>query len=137
MKHNALEALAEIILREAATGNRTLRYEDILEQSPDVSEAVHDIHISHYEMIENVEIDIPSGGALPPDGRWIAEGILKKVEKYGGAESVKDLVLVIGVEGFVDDEQVQAFQEAHPAEVLPFYQIWIVTPFHGVVCLKP
>ena len=47
IKHSALEALTEIILREAAAGNRTLRYEDILEQSPDVSELVHDIVISH------------------------------------------------------------------------------------------
>lgn len=137
IKHSALEALTDIVLREAATGNRTLRYEDILEQSPDVSELVHDIIISHHEVIENVEIDIPAGGALPPDGRWINEGILKKMERYGGAEAVKGLVLVIGVAGFVDDEQVQAFQAAHPTDALPFGQIWIVTPFHGVVCLKP
>lgn len=58
------------------------------------------------------------------------------MERYGGTEAVKELVLVVGVAGFVDDEQVQAFQADHPSETLPFAQIWIVTPFHGVVCLK-
>lgn len=136
IKHAALELLTEIILKEAATGNKTLRYEDILDRSPDLSELVHDIIISHHEEIRKPDIDIPAGGALPPDGRWIREGILKKLEKYGGAEAVKKLVLVIGVAGFVDDEQVEAFQADNPAETLPFSQIWIVTPFHGVVCLK-
>jgi hypothetical protein len=136
IKHGMLETLIEIILREAVTGDRTLTYEDILERSPELSELVHDIIISHHEEMPCVEIDIPAGSALPPDGRWIKEGILKKMQKYGGAAAVKGLVLVIGVAGFVDDEQVQAFQAAHPAETLPFAQIWIVTTFHGVVCLK-
>jgi len=113
MSHTALEALTDIILKETTGGNRTLRHEDILERSPEIAELVHDILICHEEIIPNVEIDIPAGGALPPDGRWIMEGILKKVEKYGGAEVVKDLALVIGVAGFVDDEQVQAFQAAY------------------------
>jgi hypothetical protein len=136
IKHTELELLTEIVLKEAANGNRTLKYEDIFERSPELSELVHDIIISHHEELQNADVDIPSGSALPPDGRWIKEGILKKVEKYGGPEAVKGLVLVIGVAGFVDDEQVQAFQADHPAETLPFAQIWIVTPFHGVVCLK-
>jgi hypothetical protein len=136
IKHAELELLTEIVLKEAANGNRTLKYEDILERSPELSELVHDIIISHHEEIQKPDVDIPVGGALPPDGRWIREGVLKKMEKYGGAEAVKKLALVIGVAGFVDEEQVQAFQADHPAETLPFSQIWIVTPFHGVVCLK-
>ena len=136
IRHAELEILTGIVLKEAANGNRTLKYEDIFERSPEPSELVHDIIISHHEELQNPDVDIPSGSALPPDGRWIKEGILKKVEKYGGAKAVKDLVLVIGVAGFVDDEQVQAFQADNPAETLPFAQIWIVTPFHGVVCLK-
>ena len=59
-----------------------------------------------------------------------------KVEKYGGAEAVKGLVLVIGVAGFVDEDQVAAFLGENPTDALPFLQIWIVTPFHGVICLK-
>jgi hypothetical protein len=136
IKHTELELLTEIVLTEAANGNRTLKYEDIFERSPKLSELVHDIIISHHEELQNADVNIPAGGALPPDGRWIKEGILKKVERYGGAKAVKNLVLVIGVAGFVDDEQVQAFQADNPAGTLPFAQIWIVTPFHGVVCLK-
>ena len=136
IKHSALEILTEMILSEAASGDRTLRYEDILERSPEIAELVHDIIIFHYAGIQSIDIDIPAGSAIPPDGRWMKEGILKKVEKYGGPEAVNGLVLVIGVAGFVDDEQVQAFQADHPADTLPFAQIWIVTTFHGVVCLK-
>jgi hypothetical protein len=51
-------------------------------------------------------------------------------------DAVKELVLVIGVAGFVDEDQVAAFLGENPAKALPFLQIWIVTPFHGVVCLK-
>jgi hypothetical protein len=136
MKHAELEFLIGLVLKEAANGNRTLKYEDIFERSPELSEMVHGIIISHHEELQKADVNIPSGSALPPDGRWIKEGILKKVERYGGAKAVKDLVLVIGVAGFVDEEQVQAFQADNPAGTLPFAQIWIVTPFHGVVCLK-
>lgn len=136
IKHSELELLIDLVLEEAAKGDRTLRYEDILERSPRLAELARDIIISHHEELQNPDVVIPAGSALPPDGRWIREGILKKVEKYGGPKAVKDLVLVIGVAGFVDDEQVQAFQADNPAEALPFAQIWIVTPFQGVVCLK-
>ena len=64
------------------------------------------------------------------------EGIQKKVAKYGGEEAVRDLMLIIGVAGFVDDEQVNAFHQAFAEAQLPFAEIWINTPFHGTICLK-
>jgi hypothetical protein len=137
IKQLLMEQLAEIIFKEAAYENRTLGYYDIYERSAELAEFVHDILISHHEIIPNVELDIPAGSALPPDGRWIEEGVLKKSAKYGGAKAVKGLMLVMGVAGFVDDEQIASFQAAYPPETLPFSEIWIVTPFHGVVCLKP
>jgi hypothetical protein len=137
MKHGVLDVLTDVVRKEASTGsNRTLRYQDILERSRELSEYVHDIVIGHHEIIPTVEIDMPAGSTLPPDGQWIDEGIQKKMAKYGGAEAVKELVLVIGVAGFVDNEQVDAFQKEHHPETLPFAQVWIVTPFHGIVCLK-
>lgn len=136
IKQSLLDVLAKIILQEASGGNRTLRYDEIFERSPELSEFVHDILISHHEIIPTVEIDMPAGSALPLDGQWIEEGIVKKKEKYGGAGAVAGLVLVIGVAGFVDDAQIEAFQKANPPDTLPFSQIWIVTPFHGVVCLR-
>jgi hypothetical protein len=126
-----------MILKAVATGrNQTLRYDEIYEKSSEVAANVHDILISHHEIISGVEIDIPAGSTIPPDGRWIEEGILKKAVKYGGTDAVKGLTLVIGVAGLVDDEQIKAFQAAYRPEALPFSQIWIVTPFHGVICLK-
>jgi len=131
-------ALAELLLEATSTGkNQTLDYGEIYQRSPEIAEQVHTVLISHHECVPSVEIDMPAGSALPPDGRWISEGILKKAAKYGGEKAVKDLVLLIGVKGFVDDEQIHAFQAANPAESLPFAQVWIVTPFHGVVRLKP
>jgi hypothetical protein len=137
MKHSVLKVLNEMILKAVATGrNQTLRYDEIYEKSSEVAANVHDILISHHEIISGVEIDIPAGSTIPPDGRWIEEGILKKAVKYGGTDAVKGLTLVIGVAGLVDDEQIKAFQAAYRPEALPFSQIWIVTPFHGVICLK-
>lgn len=137
IKNSMIDVLADFILREARTGDRELKYEEICGQSEELSALVHNIFISHHEEIPGIEIDIPAGSALPPDGRWIAEGIFKKAERYGGMDAVKGLTLVMGAAGFVDDEQIHAFQAAHRPDTLPFSQIWIVTPFHGVACLKP
>ena len=51
--------------------------------------------ISHHECVPGVEIDMPAGSALPPDGSWISEGIVKKAAKYGEEKAVCDLVLLI------------------------------------------
>jgi hypothetical protein len=67
--HSLLEQLIEIIWDEAAKGDRTLKYEDILELSPELADLIHVISISHHEELPGIEIDIPSGSALPPDGR--------------------------------------------------------------------
>jgi hypothetical protein len=137
IKHGALQTLTDIVLSEAEkNGKLTLKYDELSERWPELSELVHTIVVCHFEELHGPEVDVPSGGALPPDGQWIKEGIDKKVEKYGGTEAVKGLVLVIGVAGFVDKEQVDAFLKDNPADTLPFSQIWIVTPFHGVICLK-
>jgi hypothetical protein len=138
IKPATVDALGELVLEAARAGNnRTLDYGEICERFPEIAEQVHTVLISHHECVPGVEIDMPAGSALPPDGRWISEGILKKAAKYGGEKAVRDLVLLIGVKGFVDDEQIHAFQATHPANTLPFAQVWIVTPFHGVVRLKP
>jgi hypothetical protein len=137
MKRSTLEILSDVVLEAVATRrNQTLQYDEIYKRSSELAEFVHSVLISYHEVIPGVEIDIPAGSALPPDGRWIQEGILKKAAKYGGANAVEGLALVIGVAGFVDDEQIRAFQAAYQPKDLPFSQIWIVTPFHGVVCLK-
>lgn len=138
IKSPIMDALGDLVIRVAATRkNQTLDYAELYEHSSEIADQVHTVLISHHECVPGVEIDMPAGSALPPDGRWITEGILKKAAKYGGEKAVRDLVLVIGVKGFVNDEQIRAFRRAHPAETLPFAQVWIVTPFHGVARLKP
>jgi hypothetical protein len=102
-----------------------------------LAELLHSVLVSYDpEIIKDVSVDIPAGGAVPLDGRWIEAGIQKKVAKYGGDGAVRDLALIIGVAGFVDDEQVNAFQRAFVEAQLPFAEIWINTPFHGTICLK-
>ena len=137
MKRGAVEQLAHIIVSEGADKNVTLRYDSIYERSPELAKLVHDIFVSrHPDVIEEVSVDIPAGGAFPVDGQWIQQGIQKKLEKYGGEKAVKNLMLIIGVAGFVNDEQVKAFQKAFAEASLPFAEIWINTPFHGTFCLK-
>lgn len=136
LNNSLLEQLIKLVEEESRKGNRKLNYEEIGAYFPELARYVHYIIITHYEGIEDVDVDIPShASALPSDGRWIEEGIHKKAQKYGGAESVKNLMLVIDVAGVVDDEQIDAFRAANPEEGLPFFEIWIVA-FHGMVCLK-
>jgi hypothetical protein len=40
-------------------------------------------------MRAGLEIDMPAGPALPPDGRWISEGIVKKAAEYGEEKAVR------------------------------------------------
>lgn len=137
MKPGVVDQLADIIVSEGASKDVNIRYDAIYERLPELAELVHDIFVSHHpDVIEEVSVDIPAGGAFPMDGRWIQEGIQKKVDKYGGEKAVNDLMLIIGVAGFVNDEQVTAFQKTFAETNLPFAEIWINTPFHGTICLK-
>lgn len=45
-------------------------------------------------------------------------------------------MLIIGVAGFVDDEQVNGFRAAFTEAELPFAESWLNTPFHGTICLR-
>ncbi len=136
VKQSLVEQLAEIVAKEACDRDLVLGYDEIYERSPELAEAIHNLFVSHHDVIPEIEIDIPAGSAVPGDGQWIEEGIWKKLKKYGNAKAVESLMLVIGVAGFVDDQQIEAFQRANPPDTLPFAEVWIVTPFHGVVCLK-
>jgi hypothetical protein len=65
--------------------------------------------------------------SVPPDGRWILEGIRKKVEDYGGSQHVEGLTLVVGGFGVVDREQIHTFQRDNPPAELPLREIWLVS----------
>jgi|SRR5271156_3866705 len=137
MPKHLVEKLAEIIERAGSKVDVHLKYEDLEQYDHEVSDMVHFVNVSHHpEIIEDIEIDIPAGGAVPIDGQWIEEGIRKKLVKYGGEDAVKSLGLIIGVAGFVDDKQVNAFKTTFSEANLPFAEIWINTEFHGTHCLK-
>jgi hypothetical protein len=132
-----IKQLADLIARVAESSKAELRYKEIYACSPKLAEMFHEVRISHHpDIIQDVSVDIPAGGAFPLDGRWIEEGIQKKVEKYGGEKAVLTLMLIIGVAGFVENRQVNAFKQAFTEAQLPFAEIWINTPFHGTFCLK-
>lgn len=137
VKRDLLEQLAELIVQRGKRVNVDLEYEEIYQHSPELADYIHRVIISHHpEIYQEVEVEIPAGSAVPVDGRWIEEGIRKKVQRYGGVAAVRDLMLIIGVRGFVDDRQVEAFQRSFAEACLPFAEIWINTPFHGTICLK-
>jgi len=137
MKAKLVRQLAEFVHGANRSTNMRLDYPDILDSVPEVAEYVHQVFISHWDDQTDIDVDIPGpGGALPRDGRWIEEGIHLKVNKYGGPEQVKDLMLVIDAVGFVDREQVEAFKSTRAPAELPFGEIWIVTPFDGTIPLK-
>ena len=136
MTRPRIEQLADLVVQKRGDQDVTLRYDEIYEALPELAELVHAIVISRPGLFRGIQVDIPAGGAVPPDGRWIREGIQHKLARYGGYEAVQNLVLIIGVAAFVDDEQVAAFQAAFCEANLPFAEIYINTPFHGTICLK-
>jgi hypothetical protein len=136
MTRPQIEQLADFIVRMRGEQDVTLGYDEIYEHSPELADLVHRILIARPGLFRGMQVDIPAGSAVPLDGRWIEEGIQHKLERYGGEEAVRGLTLIIGVAGFVDDEQVAAFQRAFCEADLPFAEIYINTPFHGTTCLK-
>jgi hypothetical protein len=136
MTRQQIEQLADLILQKRGEQDVTLRYDEIYESVPELAELVHTVLIARPGLFGGIQIDIPAGGPVPPDGRWIEEGIRHKLARYGGEEAVRGLTLIIGVKGFVDDEQVAAFQCAFRDANLPFAEIYINTPFNGTTCLK-
>ncbi len=132
-----IDRLADLIEREGRNREVYLSNDDIYDCDHELGEMFHSINISHHpDVIKDVKIDIPQGCAVPPDGWWIEEGIRKKFVKYGGYDAVKNLALIIGVAGIVDDRQIAAFRTTFAESELPFAEIWINTQFHGTSCLK-
>jgi hypothetical protein len=88
------------------------------------------------EQSPEVTVDSPGVATeLPEDGSWIEEGIQLKLKKYGGAEAVKNLTLVIGVEALVDRQQANEFLAARGDRALPFREI-LINSVEGTIRLK-
>lgn len=63
---------------------------------------------------------------LPPDGRWIEEAFLKKLNRYA-PEVVRSHILVIDGQYHLDSEQMNAFCKMLAERDLLFAEIWTVT----------
>jgi hypothetical protein len=63
---------------------------------------------------------------LPPDGRWIEEAFLKKLNRYA-PEVVRSHILVIDGQYHLDSEQMNAFCKTLAERDLLFAEIWTVT----------
>ena len=128
--------IGDIAARESHSGTRRIDPAELLVIDPDLTAYLGNVVLFWEDEKADVTVDTPGVPAeLPDDGSWIEEGIELKLKKYGGAEAVKDLTLVIGVEALIDGQQVASFTAAHPPESLPFAEIWI-NSMEGPTCLK-
>lgn len=133
-----LERIADFISGKGRVGDFTVQYDELLELLPDVAEYFHQFFVSYLPDQDWTVVDVAGpGGALPLDGRWICDAINLKLAKYGGPRYVENLMLVIDACGFVTEQQIAAFRNAHPPELLPFAEIWITGSPAGTICLKP
>lgn len=131
------QLLFEVASNESGTTNRSVDFREICRHSPELAKYVTDVSLFHHMSIRGVQVDVAEGQRLPSDGRWIEEGVRKKWEKYRDRKMVENVMLVLGVAAFVDDEQINAFRAKNPEELLPFSEIWIVRHYdRGVFCLK-
>lgn len=136
-----LEQLAELLFEVASDEDNStstrVNFSRIYRHSPELAKYVTDVWLFHHKSIRGVQVDVAEGQCLPSDGRWIEEGIRKKLEKYRDRKMLENIMLVVGVAAFVDDEQMIAFRASNAEEMLPFSEIWIVTYYdRGVFCLK-
>ncbi|MCU1224617.1 MAG: hypothetical protein JWQ42_2710 [Edaphobacter sp.] len=134
-----VEALAEYIAARPApvTGEPTeIGYMELLEVDPELSIYLSNVVLFRDEQSAEVTVDsLGVATELPEDGSWIEEGIQLKIKKYGGAEAVKNLTLVIGVEALVDRQQANEFFAARGDRALPFREI-LINSVEGTIRLK-
>jgi hypothetical protein len=138
VRSEVIAQIADLISERDSCPSFRVPYDELVNLLPEVAEHFHQLFVSPLPDREWTVVEVPGpGGALPQDGRWIEEGIDLKLKKYGGRKYVETLMLVIDACGFVTEEQIVAFQKAHPPETLPFAEIWITGSPAGTVCLKP
>src|SRR5262249_46053556 len=109
--------------------------EDIWKTDNELSERLFHMTVHRLPDYEKIDVMIPLSRHARPDGVWLSEAITEKAGRYG-LETVKNVGLVIGALGLVTPSSTKAFQAIHKADDLPFAEIWLVSPFDGVTCLK-
>lgn len=134
-----VEALAKHIAGRTAPLTdepKDIGYMELLGVDPELSIYLSNVVLFRDEQSPEVTVDSPGVATeLPDDGSWIEEGIQLKLKKYGGADAVKDLTLVIGVEALVDQRQVNQFLATRADRKLPFREI-LINSVEGTIRLK-
>jgi hypothetical protein len=137
LENEMVKSLVNLIVEMAATGGGEVGDDALYERGPELADRIGRVAVTHVPTIAGVRVGIPMATYVPRDERWIVEGIQKKLDKYGGTEQVKDLILVVGDFGVVDREQIDVFRQVKPPERVPFRAIWLVSRMEGVHLLKP
>jgi len=132
----AVRELAELIAAEPNKERWRVTGIELWRYSKELSRKIYSVRVRYHPRLRDVTVCAGLGGWIPADGVWIVEAISTKLKKYGGPKAVKDWILVIEASLFVDAEQIESFRSAHREDTLPFREIWLVSPFHGVVPLK-
>jgi len=132
----AIRELAELIAAEPKRESWRVTGVELRPHSKELSRKLYSVRVHYHPKLRDVSVCAGLGGWIPADGVWIEEAISMKLKKYGGPKAVQDWILVIGASLFVDAEQIESFRSTHRQDTLPFREIWLVSPFHGVVPLK-
>jgi hypothetical protein len=136
LRPQQIQRLAELIGDSAGQPSAEWSGEELWELDEELSESVSHLSVHHLLGYGTVDVLIPFSHHTRVDGAWIEEAIDKKVKRYG-RQTVRNITLVIGALGLVTASQVTSFRESHAPAELPFAEIWLVSPFDGVFCLKP
>jgi hypothetical protein len=96
-----VEALADYIAAKEPTEENQppveIGFMELLSVDPELSVYLSNVVLFRDDRSLDVTVGTPGVATeLPDDGSWIEEGIQLKLKKYGGADAVKTLTLVIG-----------------------------------------
>jgi hypothetical protein len=134
-----VEALADHIAAKGPIEENhpmEIDFMELLSADPELTVYLSNVVLFRDHRSPDVTVDTPGVAAeLPGDGSWIEEGVQLKVKKYGGADAIKTLTLVIGVEALVDRQQTDAFRERWAGKELPFREI-LINSMEGTIRLK-
>ncbi len=136
VNHAMIERLVQLIVQMARTGKAEIRETELFQYDPELAERLVAVAVTPVPQLSGIRVGIPMATYVPRDGRWIRDGIDKKLKDYGGPLHLKELTLIIGDFGVVDREQIDAFRRDNPPDTLPFDEIWLVSRIEGVDLLK-
>lgn len=135
LKPQHIKRLAQLVRDSSGQPIAEWTGEQLWQADAELSDRVSHMTVHRLPGYGKIDVTIPLSRYMPPEGSWIHDAITQKAKRYG-LDTVKNVVLVIGALGLVTPSNTASFQAAHAQEQLPFAEIWLVSPFDGVTCLK-